>query len=71
MCITMVGVVQRSLLVGDLVQLLLHFLGILDEVVESLLDLRRQFLVGLFDVGRDFLSQLLGPLRRDIITLKM
>lgn len=51
----------RSLrLVGGLVQLLLHGLDLLGEVVVGLLDLRRQLGVGLVDVRGDLLRQLLA-----------
>lgn len=51
----------RSLrLVGGLVQLLLHGLDLLGEVVVGLLDLRRQLGVGLVHVRGDLLRQLLA-----------
>jgi hypothetical protein len=45
------------------VELLLHVLRLLHEVVVRLLDLGCQLLVGLLDVGRHLLGQLLGLLQ--------
>lgn len=48
-------------------QLLLHLLRLLDEVVVGLLDLRRQLGVGGLKVGLHFLGQLLALLRDEIM----
>lgn len=54
---------QCLLLGGGLVQLLLHFLGLLHEVIVCRLDLRSQFLVGGLHVAGDLLGELLSLLQ--------
>lgn len=54
---------MRLLLAGSLVQLLLHLLGLLHEVVVGGLDLGGQLLVGVLQVGGNFLCELLGLLQ--------
>lgn len=54
---------EGLLLGGGLVDLLLHLLRLLHEVVVGLLDLGRELLVGGLEVGGDLLRKLLALLR--------